>query len=84
MTRAFLQLCGSASAAIWAILMLGTLFSPPAVANTAPAPATSCQDCYVCNNNKDGCNYVGTGAGCKDILSCTCNPNNGNPICTGV
>jgi len=84
MTRSYLQFVGSACTVVWVTLLMGTLFSASADANPSPAVvAANCLDCYVCNATQTSCSYKAGGRGCSNTGSCTCNSNNGNPVCSG-
>ena len=88
MVRSFLQFVGSASAVVWATLLLGSLFSASVVADPSSDPSIAvpletCQDCFQCNAKKDGCDYYG-GRGCNSKSSCKCSSNGGNAVCTST
>ena len=82
MMRSFLQFVGFASTIIWSALLLGTMFTASAQADSPPVIDSGCAECYGCNDKKDGCSYLATGRDCMKNASCTtCSTSGGGANC---
>ena len=80
MMRPMLQFVGFASSAVWALLMVGTIFSTSANADTTPYTQISCQNCYSCTATSD-CVFANLARGCVNTgKSCMCMPKTGGVL----
>ncbi len=79
--RAILQFVGFASSTLLSCLLVGTLLTSSVRADPVPyLPSDGCVDCYGCSATQP-CTYSGAGVNCNRHLTCSCVPNNGNPLC---
>ena len=83
--RLLLQLLASASSTLFALLLVGTVLTGPVAADATipllPANCTNCCNCTI--NPPTACVLNNAVRPCNNFVcgGCTCNPNNGNPIC---